>query len=112
MRRRARAVLVSAFAGAMFCVPPSFAHPLAVASPVASVSFSDTGEYRVHCLGTRWTLEGKLGDKPGTIKSRSGSDRLGAWREVEARTRVEIAAIRVYENEPVVPMPARARRSW
>jgi hypothetical protein len=56
----------------------------------------------VYCLGARWTLNGRLGDKPSSVTRRSGEDRLGAWREVDARTRGEVAAIRVYESEPVV----------
>src|SRR5690348_18070626 len=87
----------------MFCTSsPSFARTVAVENPVAKATFSDTGEYRVHCLGSRWILDGKLGDKPNAVTSRSGADRLGAWREVEARTRAEVAAIRVYASAPVV----------
>ena len=86
----------------MACTPPAFGRALAVASPVAKATFSDTGDYQVHCLGSQWTLRGKLDDKPDAVTSSSGADRLGAWREVTARTRAEVAAIRVYEHAPVV----------
>src|SRR5215469_10810597 len=94
--------LVCALSPAMFCAPPSFAHPLAVAGSTVKATFDDTGEYQVHCLRTGWVLVGKLGDKPNTVTGRSGADRLGAWREVEARTGAEVATIRVYEKTPVV----------
>ena len=99
---RLSALLLSAFAVAMLCAPPSFARPLAVANAVVKATFSDTGEYRVHCLRRGWDLLGKLTDKPEAVTIRSGVDRLGAWRELQARTGAEVAAIRVYENEPVV----------
>jgi hypothetical protein len=105
MQARTRSVSSAAIwacALAAFFTPPAFARSLAVASPAAAVTFSDTGDYRVVCLGTRWELRGTLSDKPAAVTSRSGADRLGAWREVEARTRGEVAAIRVYEKEPVV----------
>jgi hypothetical protein len=95
-------VAFALFAAAMSCTPPVFARSLAVASPVVKATFSDTGEYQVYCLGSQWTLHGKLSDKPDAVTNRSGTDRLGAWREVDAGTRAEVAAIRVYENEPVV----------
>ena len=56
----------------------------------------------MYCPGTRWTLHGKLDAKPDVVTTRSGEDVLGAWKEVAARTGAEVAAIRVYENEPVV----------
>jgi hypothetical protein len=102
MNRPLSCVLVSAFAAAALYAPPLFARSLAVGSSVVAASFSDTGEYRLDCLGTRWTLHGKLSDKPDAITSRSGADTLGAWKEVQAHTGAEIAVIRVYENEPVV----------
>lgn len=102
MTRSLRAVLVPAFAAAVLYVSPSFARSLAVTSPVVEATFSDTGEYRVYCLGTRWTLHGELGGRPDALTSRRGVDRLGAWREVEARSGAGVAAIRVYENVPVV----------
>jgi hypothetical protein len=95
-------VAVAVFAVALSRAPLSFAHALAVEGRAAKATFSDTGEYRVHCLGAGWILVGTLSDKPEAVSRTSGIDRLGAWREVQARTRAEIAAIRVYENEPVV----------
>jgi hypothetical protein len=100
--RSVSSVTLWAFAMAMFCTPPLFARSLAVASHVVKATFSDTGEYRVYCLETRWSLYGKLGEKPDAVTSRWGMDSLGLWREVAARTRTDVAAIRVYENEPVV----------
>jgi hypothetical protein len=102
MRRSVYSAAVPALAAAMCCTPPLFAHSLAVEGPGVTATFTDAGEYRVYCPETGWSLPGKLGDKPETVTSRSGADRLGAWQEVEARTRAEVAAIRVYENEPVV----------
>ncbi|MDE2447806.1 MAG: hypothetical protein KGO22_02475 [Gammaproteobacteria bacterium] len=102
MRRSASFRLAAALALAVLCTPPSFARSLAVASPVVNVTFDGTGVYEVHSLGARWNLRGQLGDEPKSLTSTSGTDRLGAWREVEARTGAEVAAIRVYEKEPVV----------
>ena len=102
---RARPVPVVAvllLAVAMLCIPPAFARSLVVASPVVTAAFSDSGEYQVHCLGSQWALRGKLRGKPDAVTISSGADRLGAWREVDARTGAGVAAIRVYENEPVV----------
>ena len=95
-------VLVVAFAVAVFYAPPSFARSSSVANSVVEATFSATGEYRVYCPGTRWTLHGKLDAKPDAVTTRSGADELGAWKEVAARTGAEVAAIRVYEDDPVV----------
>lgn len=92
----------AAFAAAGSCAAPAFARSITIENPVARITFSDTGEYRVHCLGTHWSLQGMLGEKPDAVTSSSGADRLGVWREVAARTRSEVAAIRVYERQPVV----------
>ena len=102
MRRLIPAAMVSAFAAAIPGAPQSFAGSRAVESSVVQASFSDSGEYRIACLETRWSLQGKLRDKPDAVTGRTGADRLGAWREVAARSRGEIATIRVYESEPVV----------
>lgn len=101
MRKPVPFMAAAAFAAAMLSAAPSFARAITIENPVAKVTFSDTGEYAVHCLG-RWSLHGTLGDGPGAVTSRSGTDGLGAWREVQARTPAEVAAIRVYEKEPVV----------
>jgi hypothetical protein len=82
--------------------PLSFARSLTVAGPTVKAAFSDSGEYRVDCPERGWVMQGSLSERPDALTSRSGVDRLGAWREVQARTRSEVAAIRVYENEPVV----------
>jgi hypothetical protein len=102
MTRPLSSVVVPAVAVAMLCTAPSFAGSLAVQDRVVKASFSGTGEYRVRCLASGWTLEGKLDDKPASVTRGSGSDGLGAWQEVRARTRAEVASIRVYANEPVV----------
>ena len=102
MTRSRSSVLVSSLALAMSYTPPLFARSLAVESPVVKATFGDTGDYQVHSVGTRWTLHGKLSDKPDAVTARSGADKLGAWKEVEARTGTEVAAIRVYERQPVV----------
>jgi hypothetical protein len=101
-KRLAATAAVAALVAAAFGAPSAGARSLAVASPVAQVSFDDTGAYRVRCRHSPWLLEGKLGARPDSLDSRSGADRLGAWREVRARTGVEVAVIRVYENQPVV----------
>ncbi|MHB8815831.1 MAG: hypothetical protein ACYDAE_21575 [Steroidobacteraceae bacterium] len=102
MNRPLSSVLVSTFVVAALHTPPLLARSLTVGSSVVEAVFSDTGEYRLDCLGTRWTLHGKLSDKPDAVTSRSGADTLGAWKEVRAHTGAEVAVIRVYENEPVV----------
>lgn len=86
----------------MVCVPPAFARRLAVESPVVQATFDDTGAYQIRDRRTRWSLEGRLSDRSALITRRSGTDELGAWREVEAKTDLEIAAIRVYELHPLV----------
>jgi hypothetical protein len=101
-RLLAAAAAVSALTAALCCAPPAFARSLAVASSVVQATFDGTGAYRVRCRNTRWSVEGKLGEKPNLITRRSGADRLGRWREVDARTGVEVAAIRVYEHHPIV----------
>jgi len=93
---------VWALAVTVFCTSPSLARTLTVESPAAKAAFSDSGDYRVDCRETRWVLQGALSGKPYAVTSRSGADRLGEWREVEARTPGEVTAIRVYEDEPVV----------
>ena len=105
MRNDAKSISVAAVRAsvmAMLITVPALARSLAVDSPAAKVTFSEAGDYRVACLETGWVLHGTLSDKPSAVTGRSGADRLGAWREVEARTHGEVAAIRVYENEPVV----------
>ena len=101
MRKPVPFMAAAAFAAAMLSAAPSFARAITIENPVAKVTFSDTGEYAVHCLG-RWSLHGKLGDRPGAVTSRAGTDGLGAWREVQARTPAEVAEICVYQKEPVV----------
>ena len=87
---------------AALCAPRSFARTLTIESPVAKAEFSDSGEYRVHCLESGWALRGALSERPEAVRSSSGVDRLGAWREVQAWMRGEVEAIRVYEDEPVI----------
>jgi hypothetical protein len=82
--------------------PPAFAQARAVDNRVASAEFRDSGGYRVRCRDTGWTLAGKLEEPPDAIDVRSGIDKLGPWKEVSARTRAEVATIRVYDHEPVV----------
>ena len=94
--------LVAALAAPLLLSPPLHANPLGVENSAVKATFSDTGEYGVRDTETGWTLAGKLRDRPDSVTRRSGEDRLGAWRELEARTRSEIATIRVYEREPVV----------
>ncbi|MGH8289886.1 MAG: hypothetical protein ACREV7_12825 [Steroidobacteraceae bacterium] len=96
--RLASGLIVAAVLGAS----PAFARALTVESPRVKVAFDDTGAYQVHCRNTRWSLDGKLSEKPTLITRRSGADQLGSWREVDAQTGFEVAAIRVYESRPVV----------
>lgn len=73
-----------------------------VENSVAQAAFLPSGAYQVRCRDRRWVLDGKLGEKPTSIRRRSGTDALGAWQEVDARTKSEVAEIRVYEDAPVV----------
>lgn len=100
--RLAACLTAAALVLSMVCVPPACARRLAVESPVVEATFDDTGAYRIRRRHSRWFLDGKLGDKSALITRRSGTDELGAWREVEAKTDLEVAAIRVYELHPVV----------
>ena len=86
----------------MVCAMPAAAQAVKVENSAAQVSFARSGEYQVKSRETRWVLVGKLGAKPESIRRKSGSDGLGAWQEVDARTKAEVAAIRVYEDAPVV----------
>lgn len=95
-------MIVPVLAAALCGTSPLFARSLAVGVPGMTATFTDAGEYRVYCPETGWSLQGKLADKPEAVTGSSGADRLGAWREVAARTRAEITAIRVYEQEPVI----------
>lgn len=92
----------SAFIAMMFCVMPAFARAVRVENTVAQVAFMSNGAYTIRCRETQWVLDGKLTEKPESIHRKSGTDRLGAWQEVDARTKTQVAAIRVYANEPVV----------
>jgi hypothetical protein len=87
---------------AMLAWLPAFAHATAVTSPIVEARFDDSGAYQVRARGTHWSLVGRLSDKPHAITRSSGADALGPWREIAARTELEIAAIRVYEHRPVV----------
>lgn len=69
---------------------------------VARATFDSAGGYAVACKGTQWVLRGTLGEKPERVSRRSGTDALGAWHEVDARTATELAGIRVYDGQPVV----------
>jgi hypothetical protein len=96
------ASVVAAFAASILLSPPSYSSPRSVENFAVKATFSDTGEYGVRDTATGWTLAGKLDERPGSVTATSGKDRLGAWREVDARTAGEVAAIRVYERKPVV----------
>jgi hypothetical protein len=78
------------------------AQAVKVENSAAQASFVRSGEYQVKSREAHWVLVGKLGAKPESIRRRSGSDGLGAWQEVDARTKAEVAGIRVYEDAPVV----------
>jgi hypothetical protein len=86
----------------MLCASPAFARAVTVENSLLKAAFDDTGAYQVRGRESGWSLVGKLGERPKRITSRSGADELGPWREVAARTGLEVAAIRVYENHPVV----------
>lgn len=99
--RLARLVALCALCSAILYAPAALARSLAVENATLEATFDDSGAYRVDCRETGCSLEGKLASPPQSITRRSGVDRLGAWREVDARTQGEIAAIRVYVDEPV-----------
>lgn len=92
----ALAVLLAA--GAM----PVRAQTVRLENSVAHVAFMPDGGYQVRVRDTGWTLNGKLTAKPASIRKRSGTDRLGAWQEVDARTAEQVTGIRLYENAPVI----------
>ena len=104
MHIRARSVsrVIPAVFTAVFCTTPAFARTLSVENGVARATFVDGGEYRLYSLDAQWVLDGELSERPTSMTSRSGADALGAWQEVDARTGTEIAAMRVYRDEPVV----------
>ncbi|HTX06426.1 MAG TPA: hypothetical protein VMD06_11420 [Steroidobacteraceae bacterium] len=96
--RLASGVIIAAMLGAA----PAFARALAVESPIVKATFDGSGAYEVRCRDSRCSLAGKLSEKPALITRSSGADELGPWREVDARTDLEQAAIRVYESHPIV----------
>ncbi len=81
---------------------PAAAQAVKVENSVVRAEFLPSGEYQVRSREAHWVLDGKLGVKPGSIRRRSGSDGMGAWQEVDARTKAEVAGIRVYTDAPVV----------
>ena len=81
---------------------PAAAQTVRVENSVVRVALMPSGEYQIRCRETRWTLSGKLNGEPEAITRKSGTDRLGAWQEVDARTKTQVAAIRVYADKPVV----------
>lgn len=83
-------------------VAPAFARTVTAQNAVAKATFDSTGAYAVACKGTPWVLRGALGEKPVRVSRKSGTDALGAWQEVDARTATELAGIRVYDGQPVV----------
>jgi hypothetical protein len=87
---------------AMVAVTPALARTVTVESRVARAAFMPGGEYQVRCRETKWVLDGKLNEKPVSIHRRRGTDALGAWQEVDARTKAQVAEIRVYTDAPVV----------
>jgi hypothetical protein len=87
---------------AMLASSPQLARAATVTSPTVEAGFNEAGVYQVRCRATHWSLLGKLTGKPSSITRSAGADGLGPWREVAARTDLEIAAIRVYEHRPVV----------
>lgn len=94
--------IVATLAAPLLFSQPANASDVSVENTAVTAAFSAKGEYEVRDTGTGWTLAGKLGERPESVTRSSGEDRLGAWRELDARTRSGIAAIRVYESEPVV----------
>lgn len=81
---------------------PAFSQTVRAENSVVRVAFMQDGGYQIRARGTRWTLNGKLNSKPESIKRKEGTDKLGAWEEVDARTAGQVAGIRVYEDAPVV----------
>ena len=81
---------------------PAFAQTVRAENSVVRVAFMQDGGYQIRARGTRWTLNGKLNSKPESITRKEGTDKLGAWEEVDARTATQVAGIRVYEDAPVV----------
>jgi hypothetical protein len=81
---------------------PAAAQSVGVQNAVAQALFLASGAYQVRCRETGWVLNGKLSAKPESIRKRSGTDRLGAWQEVDAGTDGQVAEIRVYADAPVV----------
>jgi hypothetical protein len=87
---------------AMLAASTGLARAATVTSPTVEAGFDEAGVYQVRSRASHWLLLGKLTGKPSSIARSSGADVLGPWREVEAKTDLEIAAIRVYEHRPVV----------
>lgn len=86
----------------MLSALPALARTVSVENAVAKATFDSTGAYAVACKGTKWVLRGALEEKPVRVTRKSGTDALGAWQEVDARTQTQVARIRVYAEQPVV----------
>ncbi|MFZ0662999.1 MAG: hypothetical protein WAM66_09930 [Acidobacteriaceae bacterium] len=87
---------------ATLCALPAFARSVAIKNNTVAVTFRSDGTYLVRARGTGWVLTGSLEEKPDSLTRKSGTDGLGAWREVDVRTRTQVAAIRVYADSPVI----------
>jgi hypothetical protein len=81
---------------------PAVANTVTVENAAAKVSFDSGGAYAVTCNGTQWVLRGRLSGAPARVTRKSGTDALGAWQEVDARTGTQVAGIREYDGRPVV----------
>ncbi|HUY80639.1 MAG TPA: hypothetical protein VMU92_02850 [Acidobacteriaceae bacterium] len=99
---RVKKAVASAAAVAVLGALPAFARSVSIKNATVTVTFNADGAYQVQCKGTQWVLRGTLGETPERVTRRSGTDALGAWHEVDARTATEVAGIRVYNGQPVV----------
>jgi hypothetical protein len=99
---RVKKAVAWALAMAVLGALPAFARTVSIKNATVTVTFNADGAYQVRYEGTPWVLRGTLGEKPEQVTRTSGTDALGAWREVDARTETQVAAIRVYADRPVV----------
>jgi len=74
-----------------------------VTSSAFSVSLHPDGRYEIAINGTDWTLDGSLPAGFEVLAPTSGSDHLGRYRELSARSPAgRAAAMRIYDGRPVV----------
>jgi hypothetical protein len=103
--------LATLIAATVLSASPAAARTVTAQNAEVHASFSSNGTYQIHCLQTRWDLQGTLSASPSGLAAKSGSDAIGAWTQIDAILPGRVAIIRVYQQQPVVLFLDRRTRS-